>query len=214
MEVRAMGFIYKITNKINQKIYIGKTQETVEKRFKEHCRESCGGSTSHRPIHYALRCYGFDNFEVETLEEVDNSIIDQREQYWIQFYQSYIKNGSGYNATLGGDGTLKYNYGKIVEDYIKTRNKELTAKNFNCCIETVRKACNEYNIDTFNHSAGRKIHRISCDNKIVEYDSIRQAAIEISESTGKNLDTVRKRINDVINNKVSQSAYGYKWTLV
>ena len=34
------GFIYKITNKVNNKIYIGKTMTSIEKRFQEHIRES------------------------------------------------------------------------------------------------------------------------------------------------------------------------------
>lgn len=208
-----MGFIYKVTNKINQKVYIGKTLESVEKRYKEHCQEAKNKRTNHRPFHFALNKYGIENFEVETLEEVDNSIIDAREQYWIQYYQSYILYGNGYNATLGGDGTIKYDYYAIVQDYLKTKSKEQTANNFCCCLETVRKACDAFDIQNFNNSAGRKIQRISDDGSIVEYESIRQAALEIAELTGKNFQTVRKRINAVVTSKIGQKAYGYKWKI-
>lgn len=208
-----MGFIYKVTNKINQKVYIGKTLESVEKRYKEHCREVKNKKTNGRPFYFALNKYGIKNFEVETLEEVDNSIIDAREQYWIDFYQSYIEYGKGYNATRGGDGTIKYDYYAIAQDYLKTKNKEQTAKNFHCCVETVRKACKEYNIQNYNQSAGRAIQRISDDGEIIIYDSARKAALEIAKLTGKNFQTIRKRINYVVLNKLDQKAYGYKWKI-
>lgn len=51
------------------------------------------------PIHRAIRKYGKHNFKIEIIEEVNIKQLDKREQYWIDYYQSYTK---GYNATLGG----------------------------------------------------------------------------------------------------------------
>lgn len=90
-----MSFIYKITNLIDNKVYIGLTTRTVEARWKEHCRH---GS---QQIDDAIQIYGIENFEIETLEECDESILDDREKYWIDYYDSF-KNG--YNNTYGGRG--------------------------------------------------------------------------------------------------------------
>lgn len=90
-----MSFIYKITNLIDNKVYIGLTTRTVEARWKEHCRH---GS---QQIDDAIQMYGIENFQIETLEECDESILDDREKYWIDYYDSF-KNG--YNNTYGGRG--------------------------------------------------------------------------------------------------------------
>lgn len=94
-----MAFIYKITNKTNGKSYIGKTESTVDKRFKEHSSEYKKDCHNHRPLYRAMNKYGLENFTVETLEETTEA--SEREIYWIEFYGTY---SNGYNATKGGDG--------------------------------------------------------------------------------------------------------------
>ena len=90
--------IYKLQNKINNKIYIGLTSRGFEKRLKEHIRNS---DTSHYAIHQAIKKYGIDNFDssvidiAETEEEAKN-----KEIYYINQYNSYT---TGYNETPGGD---------------------------------------------------------------------------------------------------------------
>ena len=98
-----MGYIYKITNIINGKVYIGKTEFTIKRRFKQHC-EDCKKERLNevRPLYRAMKKYGVDNFISEEIEQCDNSILCDREKYWIQYYDSYKH---GYNATIGGDGT-------------------------------------------------------------------------------------------------------------
>lgn len=92
------GFIYKITNKVNNKVYIGQTKYTVESRWRQHLKNF---NIEHRqqPLYLAFAKYGLDNFYVETLEEVSIDKLDEREIYWIAYYDSFKK---GYNATLGG----------------------------------------------------------------------------------------------------------------
>ena len=58
--------------------------------------------------------YGIEHFVIETIEECPDSIVNEREQYWIKFYNSYY---DGYNATLGGEGTVKYDRDYIYELY-------------------------------------------------------------------------------------------------
>lgn len=96
------GFIYKITNRVNNKVYIGQTRFTVEHRFKQHIKNF---NIEHRKqiLYKAFEKYGIENFNVETIEEVDVSKLNEREMYWIAYYDSF-KNG--YNANLGGNGNL------------------------------------------------------------------------------------------------------------
>lgn len=97
-----MGIIYKITNQINQKIYIGLTRNSLQRRFSQHKYEANHGVD--RPLYRAMRKYGIDNFTIEVIDSAnDLSTLKQKEQYWIQFYDSYGGHGHGYNATKGGD---------------------------------------------------------------------------------------------------------------
>ena len=93
-----MSYIYKITNTINGKIYIGKTNRTVEERFKEHCRKSERERSEQRPLYNAMNKYGIKNFIIEQIEECPYDIASEREKYWIEYYGSFKY---GYNATLG-----------------------------------------------------------------------------------------------------------------
>lgn len=88
------NIIYKITNKVNQKIYIGKTTKSAEERFQKHIYNSKGGKTH---LYRAMRKYGVENFIIEEIEQCDSN-IDDRECYWIS------KLNPHYNMTKGGDG--------------------------------------------------------------------------------------------------------------
>lgn len=96
-----MGYIYKITNKINGKIYIGQTKKTIEERFQEHLKKA--KIHTNRYLYDAMNKYGYENFIVSQIEECANSKLDEREIYWIAFYQSNNKQ-YGYNMTIGGGG--------------------------------------------------------------------------------------------------------------
>jgi len=95
------GIIYKATNKINGKCYIGQTTRNIDIRTKEHIYESL--IRRHRSIiHDAIRKYGSDNFEWEVLCECDTrKELNEMEFHYIKQYDTY-KNG--YNSTYGGEG--------------------------------------------------------------------------------------------------------------
>lgn len=86
--------IYKITNLINNHIYIGQSIN-IERRFREHKNKTS------LIVDKAIKKYGIENFLFEIIEECDSSILDEREKYWITFYDSYRM---GYNCTYGGQG--------------------------------------------------------------------------------------------------------------
>lgn len=105
------GFIYKVTNKVNGKVYIGQTRRSVEFRWKQHIK-----SKDCYDFHKAIKEYGVANFEVTTLEECPVEELNSREIYWISKYNSF-KNG--YNMTKGGTSynpTRRYSNGYIVVD--------------------------------------------------------------------------------------------------
>lgn len=94
-----MGFIYKITNKLNNHNYIGQTTTSIENRFRQHCRSA----DENNHFHNALSKYGKDNFYVELIEECDDDKLNNREIYWIELYKNkgeaqYNTAGGGYNS--------------------------------------------------------------------------------------------------------------------
>lgn len=96
-----MGYIYKITNSVNQKVYIGQTKKTIEERFQAHIKKA--KLHINRYLYDAMNKYGYDNFIIEEIEQCADSQLDEREIYWIAFYKSNNKN-YGYNMTEGGGG--------------------------------------------------------------------------------------------------------------
>lgn len=103
-------FIYKITNLINNKIYIGKTKHLIYKRWRQHIE------SSHNPkvaIHYAIRKYGENNFKINVIMKCRTfKELNENEKFYIRYYKS-LKNG--YNLTEGGDGNSN--------PTVETRNK-------------------------------------------------------------------------------------------
>lgn len=106
-----MGFIYKIENLSNKKIYIGQTRRSVERRWYEHINYAQNHLLA-KGLHGAINKYGAEQFLCSTLEECQDSQLNEREIYYIKFYQSYITE-KGYNLTYGGDNGTKLNYDDI-----------------------------------------------------------------------------------------------------
>lgn len=89
--------IYKITNIINNKCYIGQTTDPT-RRWREHKSQGYG-QEKNKKLYYAFSKYGIENFTFEILEEnIEN--YNEREKYWIRYYDSYE---NGYNMTEGGE---------------------------------------------------------------------------------------------------------------
>lgn len=104
-----MGYIYKIENLINHKIYIGQTtKKRVSDRFSQHryLARHPEQETSISYLHRAMGKYGVENFSFEVIEEIEDSFLDEREQYWIKEKKSLTPNG--YNMTKGGKGTAGF----------------------------------------------------------------------------------------------------------
>lgn len=101
--------IYKITNKINGKVYIGQSIN-IAKRWKAHrTRPFNPNSTQYNSFIYkAIRKYGLDNFTFEVIEECLKKDLNEREKFYIQQYDS-MNPDKGYNLTAGGYNSVTTN---------------------------------------------------------------------------------------------------------
>lgn len=110
--MKEVHYIYKFTNKINGKGYIGQTNN-IENRKRNHKSDSFNPrSNSYGSyFHNAIRKYGWENFDFEILEEIgeefDISYVNERENYFIDKYDTQVKSGKGYNITSGGLNCVK-----------------------------------------------------------------------------------------------------------
>lgn len=94
--------IYKATNIINGKVYIGKTKRLLEERIREHKRDM---QELKYYFYNALNKYGFSNFTWETIDTaLTPEELNEKERYWINHYKSH-DDKFGYNSTLGGEAT-------------------------------------------------------------------------------------------------------------
>lgn len=105
MARKKMCGIYRIENLINHKNYIGQSVDIYD-RWAEHKWELNNGKHNNQHLLSSWRKYGADNFEFTIIEQCDENELNEREIYWIEYYDSYL---NGYNQTKGGDGC----FGKI-----------------------------------------------------------------------------------------------------
>lgn len=96
--------IYKLTNIINGKVYIGQSED-IANRMRHHIDDSkrVNDKRGQFPLYDAMRKYGHDNFKLEILEVCESKQLNEKEMYYIEKYDSTNKS-KGYNQT-------KYAYG-------------------------------------------------------------------------------------------------------
>lgn len=116
--------IYIIKNKINDRVYIGQSNDT-EKRFISHCKES-SAKRGVSLIDRAIQKYGRENFYYEILEsQITN--YNEREKYWIKYYNSLKPNG--YNITEGGEEPPVKRSALSFDDIRKVRDTLVLTRN-------------------------------------------------------------------------------------
>lgn len=117
------GFIYITTNHINGRQYIGQKKYDKNGKWKKYLGSGIA-------LKNAIVKYGIENFSKEIIEECDSKeLLDEREKYWINFYNA-VNNDKFYNIAFGGDG------GNVVagyteKEYIAFQNKRMEAVNLN-----------------------------------------------------------------------------------
>ena len=137
------GYIYLIENKINQKKYIGKTYLTIEQRWKQHCIDAKKEQCRNRPLYSAMNKYGIENFTIQKIEYCEN--CEEQEKFWIDYYDTYH---NGYNATLGGDGTVYFDHTdqEVIDKFNELGTVVATANYFNCDVKTISTRLRNNNI--------------------------------------------------------------------
>lgn len=117
--------VYKITNNINGKVYIGITEQSLAQRWNQHLLKAKQGDARH--LYNAMRKYGIDNFSIEIVEDgiTDYNVLLEKEKFYVSEFNSL---NNGYNMTSGGDvNPMDETIVKVKHD-TKMRSPEVRAK--------------------------------------------------------------------------------------
>lgn len=207
-----MAYIYRIWNDINNKDYIGKTIYSVEERFNQHIRDCRKRRCEKRPLYTAMNKYGIEHFHIETIEECSIENLNEREMYWVAYYDSYE---NGYNATRGGDGKCYIDSQEILVLWEQGKNCKEIANITGYCSETVA-AHLKGNGVTPQEILDRP--RIQASKTVAKIDKVTGEIIqtylnakEVEKELNKTM--ASRHIYEVCNGK-RKTAYGYKWKYI
>lgn len=207
------GTIYKITNLITKKIYIGQTRQTCTRRFNAHKQAARKGS-HYSKLHTAMREYGEDNFIIEKIEECPIEQLNERERYWIAHYQSTLEE-YGYNTQLGGQDYSNYqpieNAEEILEYYHQCHNQTQTLKHFNISYYRFKSLLLKMDLPTDKAVYGKHTReRVKIIELDKEFDSGVDCAkffIENNICSTKKIECVQVRLSHALTN--NKKIYGY-----
>lgn len=212
-----MTYIYKIINSVNNLVYIGKTKNSLEERFRMHVKDSLGKNKKNRSLYRAMNEFGVNKFKIELVEVVEDSIGNQREMYWIEELDTF-KNG--YNDTLGGVGRRYVDYDTIVNEYLKCENLTAVSKNLNVDAKTVKKALNLNGVkikscgEVTSETSGKSVRMIDTNTKdtVLTFDNMCEAARYLIKNgfTTSTVKGVSTSIGRVCSNK-RKTAFGFNW---
>ncbi len=209
-----MAYIYKITNIINNKSYIGKTQIGIKERFKEHEKESKRKRSKDRPLYKAINKYGIENFKIEPIEETDKP--EEREVHYIKTYNTY--GSTGYNATIGGDGKAWLDHQAIIDCYQIEQSMAKVAEIMGCHRDSVRNILNNNNIiinsstQVIKSLKGKIVEQYSLEGEyIMTYATLSEAALSMELKYNKKC--YYGNISRCAEGN-RKTAYGFKWKFV
>lgn len=204
--------IYKITNQVNGKVYIGQSV-CIERRWNEHKARAfnLNNKDYDKPFYRSIRKYGVGNFNLEVLEECKQEELNEKEMYWIKYYDATNKK-RGYNIKLGGDGAgTVYDYDEIYNLW-KPGLKSYEIQSILACDDSIiTKALRAHDVsisEALSQSQTNKKKIVALDLKnrqpLKIFDSALEAArfFHIKETQSE---SIRKAI------KNNYSSLGYYW---
>ncbi len=159
--------IYKIENLINGKCYIGQSID-ITRRWRQHRSDYKDGTVS---LYQAIKKYGLNNFSFEIIEECSVDELDNREIYWIEYYNSY---NNGYNETLGGSNRkawLKINNEQLQEIISYLQNTNISQQEIATIFNVGEDTISEIN-------QGRTRHQENVDYPIRKYSSSKYYCVD------------------------------------
>ena len=146
--------IYKVTNNITGKVYIGQSKD-IESRWDSHIKTGPKNYEKFKKnkFYNAIKEYGIENFSFEIIEETSEELLDERERYWIEYYNSYY---DGYNGTKGGQGHESKIFSAEEIQLLWDKGNSITeiADQMNCSISTVKRRLIHY--EKYSQEEGRK----------------------------------------------------------
>jgi len=152
------GIIYKATNTLTKKVYIGQTIQPFEKRKRDHINTALRGKKKVYYFQKALRKYGAENFQWKQIDFADTQAeLNEKEQYWVSFYKADDPQ-YGYNIQEGGAN------GKLGEE---TRRK-ISENNKSSSPETRRKMREAKRINPVWNKGKTGIYSAETLQKIIE----------------------------------------------
>lgn len=114
-----------IENVVNNKKYVGQS-DNIKRRWKAHYRELTTNRHYSKHLQNAWNKYGENNFNFKIIEYCDIELLNEKESYWISYYDSY-KNG--YNLTLGGNGLRGYKFSEASKIKMKLNHYDMHGEN-------------------------------------------------------------------------------------
>ena len=164
-----MGYIYKITNKTDGKIYVGQTIQPLDERFRQHRKKS----SRCRYLKRAFEKYGFDNFVFEMICICFDEDLDKFEIQYMTKFNSIVPNG--YNLRAGGNsGRHNEETKKKISATLKGRTD--IVRNYS---NHIGKKLSEKTKKKISDALGRKVNQYDLENNLIKtFNSISEAAKE------------------------------------
>lgn len=208
------GYIYKITNKINGKCYVGLTTRTIEIRFREHIEEGVNLSPDDNSLlHKAIHKYGGSSFEIELLDTADSKEeLSKKELYWAQVLNSMLPNG--YNlAEPGHGGNLGETVNEKISDSLTGKNRWTAGrKRYNNGIKEILLPPNELPPEGFIRGRlPRTLEQVEKWRETMRQKSDEEREIIVQKQCVSRAKTVKQRTQEeqtVINNRISAGKMG------
>ena len=224
--------IYKITSNDTGKCYIGQSID-IETRWMQHIT-AAKYETDNNKFYNALRKYGYENFTYEIIEECEKAqeALDERERYWIEYYDSY---NNGYNSTKGGqnkawiidpelirkmwdDGYSTGEIHTVLNCSASLVQRRLQGyKDFNTYTSHQRSSKQYQKIRSFTEKqaqyfkSGIKIHQYGLDGQyIASYPSLTAAATALGYTYAGAECNISRAVHGKENQRI---AYNYQWSL-